>query len=498
MTGWHEFWGGYRILRSRLSLLRLCLFGLLAADLSLVMLPHASRYGAGGFNVPHPSLLAPLLPIPSPDVVGALWLLAGFLSLRVALGISARGSAIGVCVLYVGVYLWSQIDSYQHHYFISLLLVSFCFVPHRDLVGWDRIPPDGGRDLEVTSWAARMLYVTLGLMYFWAAVAKTDASWLDGTTMHQILSSRTTAMAIMRELGGGVGLDLKQCLILASWGSMLTEYFLAIAVLWKRLWWVAFWLAPAFHFSIELLELQIEWFSYYMVALTFVMFLPEPWMRAVARGFTRATARVRSRISALRQPRAVNRLRGTGLAIAAAALAVALLIDFPLEGRVYVSSGIGLAILLSQMPRSGQPMVAPIARAMLQVALVGALLLPITRLGVGFDYYRYWGGDLRRRGDLEATARAYAKANALKPAGEARHVELGEVLEQLGRLDAAEVAYAIGLQRRAEANERALNSVTAARGDDDVLALARKAAARTERRKAQTERALERVRSRRP
>jgi tetratricopeptide (TPR) repeat protein len=344
-----------------------------------------------------------------------------------------------------------------------------------------------------------MLYVTLGLMYFWAAVAKSDVSWLDGTTMRQIMSSRTSAMAIMTELGGAFGLDLRQCLIIASWGSMLTEYFLAAAVLWKRLRWIAFWLAPAFHFSIELMQLQIEWFSYYMVTLTFVMFLPDPIMQALARGATRATAPIRRRLSPLRQPHEIvasTRLGLALLAITAALLAVALLIDFPLEGRPYLWLGVGLAVLLAQLPRAGQTLVGPIARAGLQVALAGAMMWPLTRMDVGFDFFRFWGGDLRRRGQLEAAAGAYDKANALEPESEARYVQLAEVLEQLGRFDAALQAYEMGLRRREEARERALAAIEAARGDDAALARARKAAARAERRRVQTERARKELRQR--
>ncbi|MEZ4475070.1 MAG: hypothetical protein R3F60_30620 [bacterium] len=47
---------------------------------------------------------------------GAAWLVGGFLAARAALGIAVRQSAVLLALLYGGVYVWCQADSYQHHY----------------------------------------------------------------------------------------------------------------------------------------------------------------------------------------------------------------------------------------------------------------------------------------------------------------------------------------------------------------------------------------------
>ncbi len=116
---WNQFWHGFEISAQRLRLLRFVFFGVLGVDLWVMMLEHAPRYGAGTLTLPQFSILS-ALPAPSAAVVSALWLLGGFTALRAAFGIAVTQSARITALCYISVYLWSQADSYQHHYLLCL------------------------------------------------------------------------------------------------------------------------------------------------------------------------------------------------------------------------------------------------------------------------------------------------------------------------------------------------------------------------------------------
>ena len=107
-------------------LLRLLLL-VLAFDCWVDLIPHAGRYGVGEFNVAHFAVLD-WLPTPTPGLYIGLLLLTGWLALVMAM----RPARAGLAVLF-GLYTYgwamSMLDSYQHHYLISLLLFSCIWFP---------------------------------------------------------------------------------------------------------------------------------------------------------------------------------------------------------------------------------------------------------------------------------------------------------------------------------------------------------------------------------
>lgn len=102
---------------------------LLAFDCWLDLVPHGGRYGFGDFNVAHFVWLDRLLPVPTPGTYIATILLTGLLAFVLALSRPTRLGVAGVCALYSYGWLMSMLDSYQHHYLITLLLLSATFFP---------------------------------------------------------------------------------------------------------------------------------------------------------------------------------------------------------------------------------------------------------------------------------------------------------------------------------------------------------------------------------
>ena len=441
MGAWNRFWHEFAVTPARVRALRVGLFGLLAFDIWMKMLEHAPRYGAGGFNVPQFPLLS-FLPVPSAEIVGVAWLLAGFAALRAAFGVAVRQSAIIVAVAYAGIYMWSQADNYQHHYLVSLMLVTGCFVP------WEaasRAPRDTAP--EVRHWSFRMLYVQVALLYFWAAVAKMDPLWLSGSTMAHFTQG-VEARANLTWLANGIGVELASMPKLMSWSVMLGELFAAAVFLVPRLRLVGLLVVPWFHISVEWLSFEIEWFSYYMILLNVVLLTPR-------RAYEWAGERlgwVRERVHGWIDRTDVDGKMVPTLGVATALVCALIVFDAPVEGALGLVVVVALATLAAQLVPD--PGVRPHVTygAAMQVLAAGAMMVTITVSAVAYDYYRQWGGDLRRRGETALAIDRYEKANALT-AGPARFHQLGQLYASIGERAKALQAYEASLRRQRSALE---------------------------------------------
>lgn len=393
---------------------RVCFFGLLAVD-AFLQLPHAPRYGAGGFNVPHLSWL----PLPEPGRVSITFVHA---ALCLLFALVAQGALVRVALplataLYGWAYFSSQLDSYQHHYLMWLVLVVLCFAPRAPA------PPPAGAAAtaprRVSTWVVRLLLVQVGVVYLWAGIAKIDPLWLDGSALFVQVKD-----GAIRDLIAGVGFDRVAVLVLAA------ELFLAVAVWLRRLWLPALAAGVGLHVGIELVGLEIGLFSYLMFAI-YLLLVPDAWFVAAARPLAAARRRA---TAALGARTAVLRLAGWPLALAAV---VALLVVVPLPFGAAVALLVALAVTGGAAALVGS---RPGAAARLGWAVAVAAALPLalhTSTDVASDYYRYWAGSARRLGDEADARRAYRGLLAVDPSSEYAHFHLGKQEAGAGRHERA-------------------------------------------------------------
>lgn len=450
VDGLHEYWDETPWLTPRITWLRFAFFALLGLDAWINLVMRASQYGEGGFNAAQFPILD-VFPLPTPEIVLGLRAVCGFLALRVALGIAPRASAIGTCVAYGLVYFWSQVDTYQHHYLTFLLLVSFCFVPHQQLGGWDRpeAPPS-----QVRGWAIRMIYWTIAILYFYAAIAKWDPLWLDGSAVEALFAPRPHVLDALDAAGELLGVGRIQLIRGAAWIALLAELALAAACLWSRLWPLAFVGAPLFHVGIESMALHIEWFSYYMIAFTFIMFMPDPVVTRVDEIGRRLLGGLERRVTPLRRSMTIDgadRRFVLALGVGAALIGGAVIYrELPLPGRGLAALFIGVAIVSAHWPRLGSTMVGPSTRAALQAGMAVAFVVIVYRFDVAYGYYSMWANGLQGRGLYQEAIGRYAEANALKPDGPARFYPIGLCYEALGRPREAVAAFEEALRRASD------------------------------------------------
>jgi hypothetical protein len=377
------FWFGFEVSRAKLVAVRTLVFGLLAID-ALLQIRHAPRYGAGGFNVAHVWILDDAAP--SRVVMGLAELALAYAFVLVACGVAVRVVLPCAAAVYAWIYFSSQLDSFQHHYLVAIVLALACFVP------WS------SRDDRVASWALRLILVELGIVYLWAAVSKLDAAWLDGSTLRDQLRG-SMATIIDRTIG-----------FASASGTVVAIELVLAATVWRpRAWKIALPLGLALHLAIALSGLEIGVFAWLMIAL-YAFVVPDAAWAWLAR-------RIPSRDRVLA---AIGRHARLASAIAIVA-GIVLARACRFEGAMWLAIGASVVPVVASFARSPALVVAHV--------LAIACWFAVDRAStVTYDYYRFWGGGARQLGDRVEAREAYEAFVDAFPDAAYAHLQLGRVL----------------------------------------------------------------------
>ncbi len=501
------------------------LYVLLALDVWHTLVGPAWRYGAAGFNVAHFAILD-ALPIPTREAyIGMLVLVGAMGFTAAALPRTPRALSIAIAVLYTWGWSCSMLDSYQHHYLITVLLVATCFFPRLtavDLFGRG-IPvaapkpskkkasapaatlfPDG-LVARIRSLGWTLVTSFAGIVYSFTAYSKYEPEWRSGDALRNITHGGATMQAPM-DFAAELGLDADAVFAIlgsgmivvqvvcalgyltaslrdggpseaetkaleAQWAAMIAErtritiaaavsimIALAVGVSFSRIGALvvlalgiaigmprafhrfafaplgrprvlsivaslALLLALSFHVGAEYIGLQIGWFSYYMIVLALVALVPAHWLAALAAVVTQP---VRSADESVfdRVPLLAPVL---GLVAAGAAAYAGVEIDLP--GAYTTSIAIGLVALALGVGAMMRPAHRPTlgrAAAALGVAMI-ACGISMTQGNERYDFYRFAGGDFRRRHEYRQALEAYVEANRYAPPGESREDRVHEM-----------------------------------------------------------------------
>ncbi|MEM9864551.1 MAG: HTTM domain-containing protein [Myxococcota bacterium] len=455
---------------------------LLAFDCWIDLVPHGGRYGIGGFNVAHFSVLDALLPTPTAGTYVGSLIFTGLLAFAMAFRPWRPGLAL-LCASYTYGWAMSMLDSYQHHYLISLLLFSFVFFPltsaqrlsalkdehstasrvggafflwgsYEVLAGLVDLPTPlralftddtllGGarasmllfgfigplllrREREAgapsedrvlrPAWGYVSITVTCAIVYFYTAVTKLSPDWRNGDALSRIGRSEAFDALKARALEGMGPFDAVDA---ATFWSVMAKGAIAVQLVSAaafllastqdrkgRSWLAALALAPlSFHVGAETMGLSIGWFSYYMLAVVVVLFAPRSAIEAAAAAIAPAMAKASDALAkALTGPR-----QYVALAVGALITAVLMMeVDLPgaLGAAFYIGAVLFFVGVFAHRRRT--------QRGPLGVAFGAAAIfafISLTATSVRYDYYRFVGGDHRRRGEYAEALNAYEKAN---------------------------------------------------------------------------------------
>ncbi len=430
MSWWERFWFG-QVSATRPYLLLKGLLLLLGLDCWFNLIPHGARYGAGGFNVAHFAILD-LLPVPTPEIYICTVAVCGLLAFSMAVFRPTRTLLAALAALYTYAWACSMLDSFQHHYFLSLVLLSCVFLPlqgARETYRYEKVIE------RVSAWSYVMIGVTCSIVYFYTAVTKLDPDWRNGDAMRRMVDvDRIDRVRSLLTQVGLSGEDPYQLLAVGAIGLQLATglgFLLAIgqnrpgAGWFRRHAWL---LLPAplmFHVGAELINLRIGWFSYYMLLIALVFFLPERPLDSIGRFISwlpRMSSQSDDELSNVPKKDLKSSMKA---AVPALIFGGALCLPADLPGVPVAGFFAAALVLISIVVELRHPPTPlPFTRATSFVFAVVAFMFVVTLSTVRWDYYRYAAGDHQRRGDYQSALTMYEKANRYAPEGEDRKAQI--------------------------------------------------------------------------
>ncbi|MFT3922855.1 MAG: HTTM domain-containing protein [Myxococcales bacterium] len=230
--------------------------------------------GLVGAHYVEPRLFLPYfgftwLPAPGPWAY-AIFAALGVLALAICFGCFTRLACALFCALFSYVHLLDATYYLNHYYLVSLLTLLLAFAPAANALSIDawRKP----RPACIPAWWLHLLRFQVGLVYFFAGVAKLQSDWL---VLGQPLRTWLAANADLPLLGA---LFVQPWFaVLMSWLGALFDLSIPFWLSWRRARVPAFLVLTFFHgLTARLFEIGI--FPYLMV-VNALLFFPPDWPR---------------------------------------------------------------------------------------------------------------------------------------------------------------------------------------------------------------------------
>lgn len=404
---------------------------LVGLDVVFNFMSHGGRYGVGGFNVAHFRWLDALQPVPRASHYLFVLMGAAVSSLTAALVRSPRPWAVSAAVFFTYGWMMSVLDSYQHHYLMSWLLVLFACEPVRSenlfqATTTNRVTPFG-------YWLACWLCAAV---YGFTAVTKADEGWLSGQVLATLGENDVdSTIAWVRRWSGLSALEVYAVaarLALAAQVMVCAVYL--VAPLRERFAWVRYvrWMgalvAITFHLGVIPLGLEIGWFTWYSVFMALAFLGPDvpwAWVRGVYRGWGRMGSRVGfgSLKLSFAYRIALSSLAGVGVVVMCRWMSMPGVMLF---GLVMASLLLVVGILNAMFERGMESIVVPTVSV--AICCVVCILEPVQ-----FDFFRRYGYALSKAGDHGAALDAYEQGERFAPRGKSRKRTIQKLRRTLGR-----------------------------------------------------------------
>ncbi len=209
----------------------------------------------------------------SVDAMYALHVLLCLAAIGVMLGAFYRISAVLVFVLFTYFELIDLTYYLNHYYFVSLVSLLLIFLPAHRYASIDaRRKPSIGSD-RVPACAINILKFQLGLVYFYAGLAKINSTWLIDALPLRIWLPASDQLPV---LGPFFAWDYAPWVF--SWAGMLYDVSIPFLLLWRKTRVVAYLAVIGFHVVTGWL-FQIGVFPLVMIGATLIFFSEEWHLR---------------------------------------------------------------------------------------------------------------------------------------------------------------------------------------------------------------------------
>ncbi|CAM2069039.1 HTTM domain-containing protein [Sulfidibacter corallicola] len=251
-------------------------------------------------------------------VLPSFWMHALFialivLGLMVAAGLFYRAAIVSFFVIFTYVELIDKTNYLNHYYFISLIAFLMIWLPAGRVWSLDALRrPDRAVD-QVPAWCMWCLRLQMGVLYFFAGLAKVNPDWLFQA---EPLGTWLRANAGLQGIGSLLGHSFTAYFM--SWSGMIYDLTIPFWLLWSRSRPFAYATVIFFHFTTAML-FYIGMFPWVMMVCTLLFFPPDwprPWVKRFATWFgsrrlAEATGSPGNRLARITFPNAV--IWGMGL-----------------------------------------------------------------------------------------------------------------------------------------------------------------------------------------
>jgi vitamin K-dependent gamma-carboxylase len=218
------------------------------------------------------------------------------LALCIAVGFFYRAAIVAFLVVFTYVELLDVTNYLNHYYQVTLLALLLCLLPvHRawSVDAWRR-PALRARTLP--AWMTWLLRFQVGIVYFYAGLAKAGPDWLvHGQPLGIWLAARTDTWLI------GPWLDEPWAALAMSWAGFLHDLLIVPLLMWGRTRPFAYAVLVGFHAATGYF-FQIGVFPFLMITTALVFFSPG-WPRRLWPGrLDRAEESSSGRVAAVASP----------------------------------------------------------------------------------------------------------------------------------------------------------------------------------------------------
>jgi len=256
----------------------------------LFLLVEVLRYSAYGWI--HRFYVAPAfhfkyqgfewLHTPSAPWVYALFAVVGLSAVCVTLGFYYRVAAPLLCVTFTCLFLQDETRYLNHFYLIILLSFLMCWIPAHRSFSLDALRRPAIRSGVVPFWTLALIRFQIGIVYFYAGIAKLTPDWIAGEPMRTWLARRAE-----RPLIGWLA-GQESAVMFFSYGGLFFDLLVVPALLWKKTRPAAFAVALGFHLT-NAFVFGIGIFPWFMIVAT-LLFFPSDWPRRLVQPGGKAQA----------------------------------------------------------------------------------------------------------------------------------------------------------------------------------------------------------------
>jgi len=195
-----------------------------------------------------------------------LFYLTGFCALAIMLGFFYRLTSILFFLSFTYIELIDKTNYLNHYYFVSLVSFLLIFLPAHRYFSLDVLLRPSIKLEKVPAWTINIIKFQLGIVYFYAGIAKLNYDWLVNALPLKIwLPAKTNVPCI------GWLFNYKWSATLFSWCGALYDLTIPFLLLNKYTRPLAYLAVIGFHAMTAVL-FQIGMFPYMMVLLTLIFF----------------------------------------------------------------------------------------------------------------------------------------------------------------------------------------------------------------------------------